>query len=451
MEIIIPADADCIIDTLESGGYEAYVVGGCVRDALLHKTPDDWDICTSALPEQTMKIFEGRHIIETGLKHGTVTLMMKRQPFEITTYRVDGKYRDNRRPEQVKFVNVLKRDLARRDFTINAMAYNPKTGLADYYGGQQDLAAKIIKCVGNPDKRFKEDALRIMRAMRFAAVFGFTIETATSRSMYDNKTLLHNISKERIAAELNKMIVGDGVKDIVSEHIGVFAEIIPEFLPAAGFKQNNPHHCYDVLEHILHSVAAAPKDVVIRLAMLFHDIGKPLCYTEPGDGKGHFHGHQQISSDMSREILSRLKYDNATIGAVKDLVLYHDANITPEYKYVKRWLNKIGEDTFGKLLEVKRADAMAQSEKSRQDKLNALDEISAMTDEIIEQRQCFSLKDLKINGADLIGININEGKTIGEILKQLLNLVIDGQIENKKILLLETAKKLEEQIKKDLT
>ena len=439
MNIKLPDEVKYIIDVLEENGYEAYAVGGCVRDTLMGKEPTDWDICTSALPEQTMQCFEGRHIIETGLKHGTITLMLNHKPFEITTYRVDGKYKDNRRPEQVKFVSVLKRDLARRDFTVNAMAYNPKTGLADYYGGQQDLTEKKIKCVGNPDKRFQEDALRIMRALRFAASLGFTIEENTAESMRNNKKLLKNIASERIANELNKLLEGNNVGDILSEHLSVIAEIIPELAATEGFEQNNPWHCYDVLNHILISVDNAPKDYAMRLTMLFHDIAKPECYTEK-DGKGHFYGHPKASSDMAKRILSRLKYDNETIRTVTQLILYHDADIIPQKKYIKRWLNKIGEEKLRQLIEVKKADDMAKAEKYRKKAFDEVENILSVLNYVIGQGECFSLKDLAVDGKDLINMGISEGAEIGRILKELTDLVVDEKIENNKTVLLETVK-----------
>ena len=445
INIELPDEVQYIINTLESNDYEAYAVGGCVRDSLLGKEPQDWDICTSALPEQTQKVFAEQHIIETGLKHGTITLMLNRKPYEITTYRVDGKYTDNRRPDKIKFVNVLKRDLARRDFTINAMAYNTKTGLVDYYGGQQDLQQRLIKCVGNPNKRFQEDALRIMRALRFASKFGFTIESGTAQAMNENKKLLNNIASERIANELNKLIIGGGARNIISEHIQVIGIIIPELIPTIGFEQNNPYHCYDVFNHILYSIENAPKDVVIRLTMLLHDIAKPKCYTETDDGIGHFYGHPQESSDMAKAILSRLKYDNETIKAVTQLVLYHDSEITRR-QHIKRLLNKIGEERFRQLIEVKRADTMAQAANVHNDKLNILNELLISTDEIIEQQQCFSLKDLAVNGRDLIEAGISEGAEIGVILNRLVDMVIDEEVANDKEVLLGLARKLREEL-----
>ena len=441
ININIPEEVQYIIDNLEKNGFEAYAVGGCVRDILLGKTPQDWDICTSALPEQTMKCFEGRHIIETGLKHGTVTLMLNHKPFEITTYRIDGIYSDNRRPDKVEFVSDVKEDLSRRDFTINAMAYNPKTGIADFFDGVKDLNNGVIKCVGNAGRRFQEDALRIMRALRFAAVLNFKIDAETSKAMFDNRKLLKNIASERIAVELNKLIVGNNVRVLISAHLPVISEVIPELTETAGFEQHNRYHCYDVLEHILISVESAPRDVNIRLTMLFHDIAKPLCYTE-ANGTGHFYGHAKLSADIAGKILSRLKYDNNTIRTVKELVFYHDSDIKPERKYIKRWLNKIGEERLRQLIDVKKADDTAKAEKYRQKSFAVLDKILSIINEIIEQGQCFALKDLAIDGRDLIDLGIKEGSEIGYILKRLTDMVVDEQIENDRAVLLEYVKEI---------
>ena len=434
----LPDEVRHIIDTLENNGFEAYAVGGCVRDGLLGKTPKDWDICTPARPLQTMKYFAGRHIIETGLRHGTITLMLNHKPFEITTYRIDGAYTDNRHPDKVEFTNDLKGDLSRRDFTINAMAYNPKRGVVDFFGGEKDLNSGIIKCVGDANKRFQEDALRIMRALRFASVLGFSIDDDTSKAMLDNKKLLNNIAVERIAAELNKFILGNGIRNIMLKHMPVITEIIPEMSPVIGFEQNNPYHCYDVLNHILFSVENAPEDVDIRLSTLFHDIGKPECYTET-DGTGHFYGHQRAGSEIAKKILLRLKYDRNTVETVTELIFWHDADIQPHRKNVKRWLNRIGEKRLRQLLEVKRADAMAHAAGYGQKKANKLTKILTLVNEIIEQRQCFSLKDLAVNGDDLIALGIPEGVKVGIILNRLMNMVIDERVENDKAKLLEIA------------
>jgi len=440
MNIKLPDEVQYIIDTLRRNGHEAYIVGGCVRDSVLGRTPKDWDICTPALPEQTMACFDGHHIIETGLRHGTITLMLNHTPFEITTYRTDGKYSDNRRPDTVEFVSSLKDDLSRRDFTVNAMAYAPDEGIVDFFDGLKDLKSGTIRCVGDANRRFQEDSLRIMRAIRFASVLGFSIEENTAKAMEDNRGLLKNIAAERIAVELNKTLTGNNVSDILLAHLPVMTEIIPEMSSMIGFEQNNTHHCYDVLRHTLVSIDHALKDTILRLTMLFHDMGKPLCYTETEDGIGHFYGHPQISSDMAKEILLRLKYDNNTLKTVPELILYHDTEILPHRKYVKRWLNKIGEERFRQLIEVKRADAMAQAPCYQQRKLEALAELTRLTDEIIGQGQCFSLRDLAVTGRDLLEAGVGEGVQIGAVLNRLMEMVIDEQVENEKEALLRVFK-----------
>ena len=439
--IIISNEAQNMIDTLETNGYEAYAVGGCVRDAFMGKTPEDWDICTSALPEQTAACFKDCHIIETGLKHGTITVIKNHKPFEITTYRIDGDYSDNRRPDSVEFVSELKDDLSRRDFTINAMAYNHNRGLVDFFGGVSDIKNKLIRCVGKADKRFQEDALRIMRALRFASALGFTIDEDTSGALYRNKDLLDNIASERIAAELNKLLVGGSVKEILLDHTQIIEKIIPEIKDMIGFEQNNPYHIFDVWRHTVESITKIPADPVLRLTMLFHDIGKPECYTEV-NSVGHFHGHQRVSSDIARDILRRLKYSNAVIDAVKKLVLYHDVDIKPQQKNIKRRLNKLGEERFRQLILVKRADAMAQSEIYGKEKLEILDEVSNVFEKILEQQLCFSLKNLAVNGRDLIDAGIPEGAEIGKCLNRLLKLVIEESVDNNKKDLLEAVKTL---------
>ena len=438
MNIKIPDEVRFIIDTFEENGYDAYAVGGCVRDAVLGKEPEDWDICTPALPDQTMRCFGEYHIIETGLKHGTVTLVIDHKPFEITTYRVDGIYGDNRRPDNVTFVTGLKEDLSRRDFTINAMAFNPKKGLADFFGGMSDIENKTIRCVGDADKRFKEDALRILRALRFASVLGFVIENGTSAAVFKNKGLLKNIAAERFAGELNKLIVGRGTEDILLSYPSVIEEIIPEIRDMIGFNQNNPHHRSDVWKHTAAGVASAPADAALRLTMLLHDIAKPKCYTEV-NSVGHFYGHSRPGSETAKEILLRLKYDGDTVKTVTRLILYHDADILPIRKHIKRWLNRLGGKNFRRLIEIKKADAAAQSETYRREKINTLDEILRISDEIIDRRQCFSLNDLAVNGRDLIAAGVPEGKRIGELLDMLLEMVTDESVENDKEKLLKIA------------
>jgi len=441
VNIKIPDEVQYIIDTLDANGYEAYLVGGCVRDAVLGEEPKDWDICTPALPEQTIKCFEGQHIIETGLKHGTVTIMINRKPFEITTYRIDGIYSNNRHLDSVEFINDLKEDLSRRDFTINAMAYNPSKGFIDFFDGISDIRNHTVRCVGDADKRFQEDALRIMRALRFSSVLGFDIEDETSAAIFRNKELLKNIALERISSELNKLIVGQNAGYLLSRYTAVIQTIIPEISDMIGFEQNNSYHYLDVWRHTIESVANAPVDKVLRLTMLFHDIAKPKCYSVE-DSVGHFYGHPQVSSDMTKEILWRLKYDNDTIETVTQLILYHDTDIQPRKKHIRRWLNRIGEERFRQLIEVKRADAMAQSGRYRQEKNNVFDEIIPVIDEIVAQQLCFSLRDLDVNGRDLIAIGVPEGVEVGKIINRLLEMVIDELVENDKDKLIAIAKNL---------
>ena len=439
--IKVPEEVQYIIGTLEENGYEAFIVGGCVRDAVLGKEPEDWDICTSALPEQTIKCFKEQHIIETGLKHGTVTIVVEHKPFEITTYRIDGSYSDNRHPDSVEFVNDLKEDLSRRDFTINAMAYNPDRGVVDFFDSISDIKDHVIRCVGDADKRFQEDALRIMRALRFAAVLGFDIEEKTSAAIFRNKELLKNIAAERISSEINKLIVGQNIGDLLLNYTSVIKTIIPEISEMIGFEQNNPYHYLDVWRHTIESVVNAPADKVLRLTMLFHDIAKPKCYTV-NDSVGHFYGHPQVSADMTKQILKRLKYDKDTVKTVTQLIFYHDTDIQPKRKHIRRWLNRIGEERFRRLIEVMKADVMAQSERSRMEKISELEKVIPVLDEIIKQQLCFSLRDLDVNGRDLIAAGVTEGAEIGKTLNRLLEMVIDELLENEKDKLIAAAKEL---------
>lgn len=408
----------------------------------MSREPHDWDICTSALPEQTIQCFDGFHIIETGLKHGTITIMIDYEPYEVTTYRIDGEYSDNRHPDEVKFVTNLKEDLSRRDFTINAMAYSPTAGIIDFYNGAKDLEQRRIRCVGDPDQRFNEDALRIMRALRFASVFGFEIAESTDCSIRYYQDLLKNISIERINSELCKLLLGKGAESILTKYADVISVVIPEIKPMIGFKQNNPYHYLDVWNHTIQTVTNAPEYLVIRLAMLFHDIAKPSCYTQDEQGVGHFYGHPQHSSDTAFEIMKRLKFDNETLYRVKDLIFYHDVDLLPRNKQVKRWLNKIGEEKLRQLIQVKCADTMGQADWIRAERIPQLIEVEHCIDNIIEQQQCFSMKDLAVNGRDLIFIGISEGVEIGKTLNRLIDMVLDEQVENDREELLEIAKNM---------
>ncbi len=428
--IQIPEHALTVVERLERYGYEAYVVGGCVRDSLLGRSPKDWDVCTNALPEEVLRVFRRFHVIKTGLQHGTVTVMVSHQPVEVTTFRIDGAYTDNRHPDSVNFVSRVEEDLARRDFTINAMAYNPTRGLVDAFGGQEDLRAGIIRCVGEPDARFNEDGLRILRALRFAARYNFGIETETAFSIHRNRHLLENVSVERIFVELKGILVGEGVLGMMQAFPDVFAVIIPELAPTIGFDQHNPHHCYDVWTHIAHAVQAAPADEVLRLALLLHDIAKPATFTRGEDGKGHFYDHGQVGADMARDILLHLKSDTATMQNVVTLVREHDRVLPTTAPGMRRLIGKLGIGTLQQLLSIKQADMSAQSTHEREQKQATLREARLLLEDVLDEAPAFTVSDLAITGRDLIALGVKPGPAMGNILKTLLSEVQDELLPN---------------------
>ena len=430
MTFNLPNTVKFALNSLEKAGYEAFIVGGCVRDILRGEAPSDYDITTSAEPEQTIAVFKNERIIETGLKHGTVTLIKDGMPLEITTYRIDGDYIDNRRPDSVIFTRTLTEDLARRDFTVNAFAYSPKTGVIDVFGGKEDLKNGIIRTVGDADRRFNEDALRIMRAIRFASVLGFKIEENTKKSILKNKNLLKNISAERIAAELLKLLTGLNAKNIILEYIDVLEVILPEIIGMKNFNQRNPHHIYDVLTHTAVALENTPPEPVLRLTMLLHDSGKPDVFTTDESGVGHFYGHPSIGVQKAKSALSRLKLDNATTNLALTLIKYHDADIKPTKQSVKRALNKLTPEVFFKLLEIKKADNLAQNPKyNRIEQITALKSIA---EEIINNNECFLIKHLAVNGNDLIKSGVPAGKELGKRLEFLLDAVIKNKTKNEK-------------------
>ncbi|MDO5472569.1 MAG: HD domain-containing protein [Akkermansia sp.] len=430
ISIQIPEYALCVIRELEKKGYEAYVVGGCVRDSLMSIEPKDWDVCTNATPQEVLRVFRRQPVIKTGLKHGTVTVMSDRKPIEVTTFRIDGEYTDNRHPDQVVFVSRVEEDLARRDFTINAMAYNPTRGLVDAFGGRDDLAEGLIRCVGEPDERFNEDGLRIMRALRFASRFDFSIERETAFSIRRNRHLLENVSVERIFKELKGILVGKGVLSMLLAFPDVLAVIIPELAPTLGFKQHNPHHRYDVWTHTAYAVQAAPADETLRLTMLLHDIAKPSCFSQGADGTGHFYKHPLLSADMAHTILTRLKSDNATLNRVVTLVREHDNNFPSSRGGMRRFIGRLGEDVVDQLFDVKRADIAAQSEHKLQQKQAALRQAALLIDELMDEGHAFTIKDLHINGRALIALGVPPGPQIGNILNTLLGEVQDDKLAN---------------------
>lgn len=439
--IRLPEKVKLIIQRITDAGYEAYAVGGCIRDSLLMRTPDDWDITTSADPFQVKAIFE--RTVDTGIKHGTVTVLIGGEGFEVTTYRIDGKYEDGRHPREVVFTPSLEEDLKRRDFTINAMAYNEKDGLVDIFDGIGDIQRGVIRCVGNPLERFSEDALRIMRAVRFSAQLGYRIDEQTKEAIRQLAPELKRISAERIQTELVKLIISPHPEYLRTAYeLGITKVILPEFDACMQTLQNNPHHCFDVGEHILESMKAIPADRVLRLAMLFHDIGKPETVTVDKEGISHFHGHPAISEEIGSKVLKRLKFDNHTIDQVTRLVRYHDYYVEPSQRCVRRAIMKVGEDIFPLLLQVKKADMEAQSSYQRKDKEENLKAVSQLYEQIITQKQCVSLKMLDVTGRDLMEqTGMAPGKKIGEVLKYLLDFVVDDPSRNQKEILLKEAER----------
>lgn len=447
--MVLPSYVKKAIDILEKSGFEAYAVGGCVRDMLRGAEPCDYDITTSAAPEQTKGCFEGFKCIDTGIKHGTVSVIIDGNVLEITTYRIDGEYTDNRHPSKVSFTKSLKEDLKRRDFTINAMAYNGKGDVVDYFGGKKDLESKIIRCVGNAEARFEEDALRILRALRFAARFGFKIEKETAGAIFKKRRLLLNISAERIRQELCGILLTDSTGEILIRYARVFEVFIPELSRTHGINQYNETHIYDVFNHTARSVGYSKAELNIRLCMLFHDMGKPFCFTRDEQGKGHFYGHQKIGANIAKEILKRLKFDNKTIDTVSILVNYHDGQVSPDEKSVRRWLRRLGEENLRLLLEVKKADALAHEEGYAKKRITEIAEIEKCLNCVIEKKLCYSLKDLNFSGRDAIEAGFS-GKDTGECLNYLLTAVIENRCENKKEALLELALKYKEKCEKKM-
>ena len=446
MKISIPVDVEFIIETLENSGFEAYIVGGCVRDAILNKIPDDWDVTTSAKPEQIKKCFSDFHLLDNGEKHGTIGVVINKTVYEITTYRIDGEYNDCRHPEKVEFTDDIISDLSRRDFTVNAIAYNNKTGFVDPFNGINDISLKAIRCVGNPDERFQEDALRILRAIRFSSVYNFSIEVKTANSLIQNRQLLNKIAVERIATEFNKLICGVNVGYVLRRYKDVIAVFLPELVSTFNCDQNTPHHNKNVWKHTTASVANIVPDLLLRIVMLFHDIGKPMAKFTDQKGRDHFHKHPKFSAELTRTALERLKYPNNFIENVVTLVSIHDNRAIENKKQIKRLLNKIGEKNFEYLLKVQRADISAQSAFERESKLELVNNAEVLFNQILEEKECFTLKDLAVNGSDLLHMGVNKGIQIGYILNELLNNVIDGKVENEKAVLLEMAKSIYKQI-----
>lgn len=435
MKIQLPNSVQLIIHTLEDAGFEAYAVGGCVRDSLLNRRPDDWDITTNALPQEVKALFH--RTIDTGIQHGTVTVIIKGEGFEVTTYRIDGEYEDGRHPKEVSFTRNLEEDLKRRDFTINAMAYNHRAGIVDIFHGVEDLQKGVIRAVGNPVERFTEDALRMMRAVRFSAQLGYEVDMETKRAIQKLASTISKISAERIQVELIKLVKSPHPDRMrLLYETGLTSFILPEFDRMMETEQNHPHHCFSVGEHTIHAMEQVEGDKILRLVMLFHDIGKPMVKTVDKKGIDHFYGHSKESEKIAQHVLKRLKFDNDTIRMVTKLVLYHDQKFELEKKYVRRGVNKIGEDLFPLLFAVQKADILAQSNYMREEKLAYLTKLQNLYEEIVNAKECVSLKTLAISGSDLIALGMKPGKEIGMVLQKMLDLVLEDETLNTKEALL---------------
>ena len=437
----IPAPVREILETLETAGHRAWCVGGCVRDALLGRIPEDWDVTTAARPEETMALF-GDRAVPTGLRHGTVTVRTAAGGVEVTTLRRDGAYRDHRRPESVTFTDSLEEDLRRRDFTVNALAVDLRGTLQDPLGGRADLAAGVLRCVGDPDRRFDEDALRILRGARFAAQLGFAIHPDTAAAIHRNRALLGDIAPERIWTELKKLVTGAHAAEVLRAYPDVIGVFWPEVLPMVGFDQRNRHHCHDVWEHTLHALAAVPPEADLRLTVLLHDIGKPNCFTVDEKGQGHFYGHPAESARLAGEMLRRLRADNATTETVVRLVTWHDKNIPRTRSGVARALGKLGERDLRRLLDVKRADNLAQAPEYRSVQ-GEIDKAEAILDQLLAESACVSLRQLAVNGRDLLALGLS-GPAVGRILRTLLDAVLDETLPNQRAALLAAAQNYKE-------
>jgi len=428
--INISNEAAKAIDMLNKRGYEAYIIGGCVRDYLMGKEPGDIDITTSARPEEVKEVFSSFRVVETGIKHGTVTVIINKVPLEITTYRVDCGYSDGRHPDKVSFTKSLREDVARRDFTMNSIAADANGSIVDYFGGAQDIQNRIIRAVGDPEVRFQEDALRILRALRFSSTLGFKIEEETKAAVFKYRELLQLISSERISSELTKLLCGGNAGNVIKEYIEVLGVFMPELLPMKGFNQRNPHHHLDLLSHTCMVVDSIEKDPMLRLAALLHDIGKVQTFMTDDKGIGHFYGHEETGARLAESILKRLKLDRQTIEDTVKLIKYHGIYIEENERSVKRALGRLSPETFFQLIKLKRADSMAQN--SAHDILEHCNEIEEIGVSIIERGECFSKHNLAINGNDLIRLGMRQGREIGRLLDKMLSMVIDGQLANDK-------------------
>ncbi|NLJ40737.1 MAG: hypothetical protein GX352_03895 [Clostridiales bacterium] len=438
--IYIPQRIRSIMDSLIQAGYEAYAVGGCVRDSLLGQEPQDWDIATSARPQEIKKVFCNYRLIETGLKHGTVTVIFDGEAIEITTYRIDVGYSDKRRPDKIVFTSQIIEDLARRDFTINACAANEQ-GIVDPFMGIEDIQNRLIRCVGNPRERLKEDALRIMRGIRLASVLDFQVEEDTREAMLESTPLLKNISWERITEELSKTLLGIRVKKVLWEFKEVISFIIPEISIDEVCPQYDIHNSYDIYLHSLKAVDLAKRDKLLRVSLFFHDVAKIACLSQEDNSNYDFRDFAELSVKMTEKILKRMRFPNRDIQEITILIKNYNRKIIPSLKNVRRVVRELGKARFERLLKFKRAHALAEDPSSMVEELRQIDDLKEIYTEIVTKGLCVDLKDLAINGHDLIELGIPQGKGVGRLLKKLLDMVLSGELENTKPVLLEQAKK----------
>ena len=438
MNLYLPDYVRVCIDALEGAGFEAWAVGGCVRDACLGRTPNDYDICTNALPDETREVFRDYEMFLAGLKHGTVSVLSQGNVIEITTFRTEGEYLDSRHPEWVAFVPDIREDLARRDFTVNAMAWSPTRGLMDPFGGRDDLEKGILRAVGDPETSFREDALRILRGVRFAVRYGLAVEEKTFAAMGELRGLLDALSRERVFTELC------GILPLINaEQLAIFAPVltaaIPELEPMVGFDQRSPHHVYDLYTHTARVTEAVAPELVLRWAALLHDVGKVACFTLDETGRGHFYGHAGVSARRAEEILRRLKAPNALREQVCALIGLHMTRLEEDERLLKRRIAKLGWDTVELLLQLQEAD-MGSKGTGKAEELDQFPRIRGLLDKIREQETCLSLKDLKVNGRDLMAMGL-QGKAVGAMLEKLLDGVLEGTLPNEREALLEAAKR----------
>lgn len=441
MKINCPSFVITALELLKKSGFKAYIVGGCVRDSIMGRTPNDWDMTTSALPEETLEVFREFRTIPTGLKHGTVTVMIEKQPIEITTMRIDGEYSDSRRPDSVEFTDKITMDLSRRDFTVNAMAYNPDDGLIDPFGGKDDIERKMIRCVGEADKRFGEDALRIIRALRFASVLGFDIDEDTSDSIMRNHLQMQSVASERIRVELVKLLGGKGVEKILSEYKDVIFGIIPELRAEDGFPQNTPYHIYDVWTHTIKVVGAIRNEPAFRVAALLHDIAKPECLRVDEKGIAHFKTHEYYGAKKAEEIMKRLHFSNAEINRIYNIILLHNTRHDGVKTHIAHFCAQHSTENVRDSLELIRADAHGKNPDYFGIEIQRYQTALEQIDEIERDNLPMTVQELQINGNDLLALGFR-GKEIRDILSALHDEVIEGRIANENAALKEAANKM---------